>query len=212
MSRLAILKSVAFMTDEVKLAEIQKIIDNTETPEGEVKLEEMKLEDGVTVIMAEKFEAGYPVFVINEAGEQIPLPAGEYTMEDGYTLVVEPEGMIKEIIAAGSEPEGEPAPAEEPVAAADSPTEKPALPKSIIESISKETRFSKEELMELSTVLKTLLEEEKPVEEEVELAKPIVYNPENRVEKEVALVQQNRAYDTMDRIMAGVVELTKNKK
>jgi hypothetical protein len=45
----------------------------------EVKLEQMKLADGVTVIEAELFEVGQPVFVITEDA-QIALPIGEYVL------------------------------------------------------------------------------------------------------------------------------------
>jgi hypothetical protein len=62
----------------------------------EVKLEQMKLADGVTVIEAELFEVGQPVFVITEDA-QIALPIGEYVLEDERVLVVLEEGIIAEI-------------------------------------------------------------------------------------------------------------------
>ena len=57
----------------------------------EVKLEQMKLMDGVTVIEAESFEPEMEVFVVTEDEQKIPLPMGEYETEDGRILVVEVE-------------------------------------------------------------------------------------------------------------------------
>lgn len=61
----------------------------------DVKLESMTLDNG-TVIEAEVFEAGAPVFIVTEE-EPVPLPVGDYTMEDGRVLVVAEEGLIAEI-------------------------------------------------------------------------------------------------------------------
>jgi len=61
----------------------------------EVKLAQMKLDNG-TVLEAEMFEAGQPVFIINEE-DRIALPIGEYILEDGMILVVSEEGIIAEI-------------------------------------------------------------------------------------------------------------------
>ena len=60
----------------------------------DVKLETMKLSDGVTVLEAEMFEAGNEVFVVTEDEQKIALPIGEYEMEDGRILVVVEEGKI----------------------------------------------------------------------------------------------------------------------
>ena len=54
----------------------------------EVKLEQMKLGDGVTVLEAEMFEAGNEVFVVTEDEQKIALPVGEYELEDGRILAV----------------------------------------------------------------------------------------------------------------------------
>ena len=61
----------------------------------EIKLAQMKLDNG-TVLEAEMFEAGQPVFIINEE-DRIALPIGEYILEDGMILVVSEEGIIAEI-------------------------------------------------------------------------------------------------------------------
>ena len=53
----------------------------------EVKLATMKLSDGVTVLEAEVFDAGAEIFIVAEDGQKIPLPVGEYELEDGRILV-----------------------------------------------------------------------------------------------------------------------------
>ena len=63
----------------------------------EVKLEQMKLADGMTVIEAESFEAEMSVVIVTEDDQRIPLPVGEYELEDGRMLVVAVEGVIAEV-------------------------------------------------------------------------------------------------------------------
>jgi len=58
----------------------------------EAKLEQMKLENG-TLLEADKFEAGQPVFIVTE-DEKVALPVGSYEVENGLTLSVEDEGVI----------------------------------------------------------------------------------------------------------------------
>jgi len=69
----------------------------------EVKLEQMKLENG-TVLEADKFEAGNEIFIVTE-DERVALPVGEYVLEDGQTLVIEEEGIIKEMKSENEEAE-----------------------------------------------------------------------------------------------------------
>lgn len=57
----------------------------------EVKLAQIKLENG-TVIEAESFESEQPVFIVTEE-ERVPLPMGQYDLEDGKILVIEEEGI-----------------------------------------------------------------------------------------------------------------------
>lgn len=172
----------------------------------ELKLEQMKLDDGVTVIEAEMFEAGQPVAIVAEDGQLIPLPIGEYKLEDGRVLVVVEEGMISEVKAEDVEEEipAEP-PAEVPVAANDAPTATPteAKVKSIVESIVKETKFSQEvedlkaEIEALKTELSALKPSEETQEEVVELAeepvKPIQHNPEPKGEVKMNLHSEGKS-------------------
>jgi hypothetical protein len=59
----------------------------------EVKLEQIMTADGQAALEAEVFEAGQPVFIVNE-DERIPLPVGEYEMAEDMILKIEEEGII----------------------------------------------------------------------------------------------------------------------
>jgi len=72
----------------------------------EVKLEDMKLENG-TVISADSFEEGSEVFIVTD-DEKVAMPVGEYILEDSRLLVVSEEGIIAEVKEVSDE-----APAEE---------------------------------------------------------------------------------------------------
>jgi len=72
-----------------------------EMSKKKVHLGQATLDNG-TVIEAENFEVGAEVFIVTE-DERIPLPVGEYTLEDGEVLVVNEEGLIGEIATASTE-------------------------------------------------------------------------------------------------------------
>ena len=61
----------------------------------EVKLEEMKLENG-TIISAESFEKDKEIFIVTD-DEKVALPVGEYLLEDGRLIVIEEEGLISDV-------------------------------------------------------------------------------------------------------------------
>ena len=74
---------------------------------------------------AEAFAVGVSVFVVNDEGEQIPLPDGSYTLADGVVLVVV-DGVVSEM------QEVEEAPAE-------------AAPEAVVEEVA----MSREEIVSL---------------------------------------------------------------
>jgi hypothetical protein len=167
----------------------------------EVKLEQMKLADGMTVLEADSFAPEMEVFVVTEDEQKIPVPVGEYEMEDGRILVVIAEGLIAEIKEVEAEEEAPEVPTEEEVAAeVEAPT---ATPKKTIESVTKESFFSEIEALRAEiTELKALVEKSK-VEEVVELAetpKPISFNPENTTPVEVTRYANGRSRSVMDSI------------
>ena len=177
----------------------------------EVKLETMKLSDGVSMLEADVFEAGQPVFILPEDEQKIPLPIGEYELEDMRILVVIEEGVIAEIREAAQVEEEvvEEAPAvEEEVEAA---TET-AAPKKVIESIVKESFFSEiEALKKENEELKAKLSAQTPeVAEEVapvelsEEPKPISFNPENSQATDVFKFAAKRNATTMDTVLSRI--------
>ena len=108
-----------------------------ESEQAEAKLAAAMLENGQEIqTSAEAFAEGVDVFVINDEGEQIPLPDGDYTLEDG-TIFSVMEGIISAMGAA------EEAAAEEPAAeeamSAEIEEEEPAV----------EAALSREEVKEM---------------------------------------------------------------
>ena len=55
--------------------------------------ESKTLEDGTAIYSDGNFEPGSSIFVVNEEGEHIPLPDGEYKTQDG-TLIQVAEGKV----------------------------------------------------------------------------------------------------------------------
>jgi CxxC motif-containing protein len=173
----------------------------------EVKLEQMKLADGTTVLEADAFEMDNEVFVVTPDEQKIPLPVGEYELENGMILVIEVEGIIKEVKEApiGEEvaPEEQATP-EVPVEAAEEVT----APKKTVESIVKETFFSeiealKNENIELKAKLELLSKVEEVAVEATKLSeepKPIMHNPENTNQVEVMKFAKQRTRTTLDSI------------
>jgi hypothetical protein len=197
-----------------------KILNKVRTLLGlEVKLEQMKLTDGVSVLEADAFEAGNEVFIVTEDEQKIPLPIGEYELEDMRILVVIEEGIIADVREAAEpeveveveQPEVEAGmPVEEEMAAEAAPTAK-----KIIESIVKESHFKEMEALqkenetlkaELAKLSAQPTEEAKEEEAPVELAaveaepKPILHNPENAQPVELFKLTPKKARTTMDSI------------
>ena len=75
---------------------------------------EGKLADGTIVVSdADALAEGVAVSVLVEDGTQIPLPVGEYELEDGTTFSVEEEGVIAKMYEEEVEEEEEAAEEEE---------------------------------------------------------------------------------------------------
>ena len=64
----------------------------------ETKLESQAvLENGTEIYTdAESFEDGADVYIINDEGERIPLPEGEYILDDGTVLNIAEGGKVKD--------------------------------------------------------------------------------------------------------------------
>jgi len=174
----------------------------------EVKLETMKLADGVTVLEAEAFEPEMEVFVVTEDEQKIPVPVGEYELEDGRILVVEAEGIVKEVKEKMEEEPME----EEPTVEVEVEAKETSAPtpKKTIESVVKESFFSEiEDLKKENETLKAELSKlTTPKDEtetlEVELSeepKPIAFNPENTNPVERVRIASKRERSIMDSVL-----------
>lgn len=170
----------------------------------EVKLETMKLMDGVTVLEAEAFEPEMEVFVVTEDEQKIPVPVGEYEMEDGRILVVEVEGIVKEVKEKMEEKEEEEVEVEAPEVEVEANEATAPTPKKTIESVVKESFFSEiEALKKENETLKAELSKLNKVEE-VELSeepKPISFNPENVNPIEKVRIASKRERSIMDSVL-----------
>ena len=175
----------------------------------EVKLEQMKLDNG-TVVEAEVFEPDNEIFVVT-GEDRVPIPVGEYVLEDGKILVIAEEGIIaeiKEAVAEEEAPEGEAPPEQEMEA-------EPASPKKIVESISKELFFAEIDKLkaEIEELKLSKVEPEKVEEVTVELAeevKPIIASPESIVEKkQVQFHSQKKQLTAQDRVFKRIANFKK---
>jgi hypothetical protein len=162
----------------------------------EVKLAQMKLEDGVTVIEAEIFETDAAVFIVN-GEDRIPVPVGEYKLEDGNILKVDVEG----IIAAIEMPEEEiPANEEEvPTPAEEEMSAEAATPKRIVESVTKEMFFS--EIEKLRAEIAELKSVKQELSAEVDV-QPLTHSPEVKSSVKLTKISSNRTMSTQDLVMS----------
>lgn len=185
----------------------QKFSVKLKLEEMEIKLAQMKLADGVTVLEFDSLEVGKDIFIVSENGN-VPLPIGEYELEDGQMLEVYEDGIIGEVAAK----EEEAAPMEEKEPEAEVPVEASTEPtqtaKKVIRSTIEEQHFaSQEEVNELKSIIAELKEQLK-VKEEVkevveleETPKPISFNPENVQKFEQIKLTAQKNLSARDRIL-----------
>ena len=168
----------------------------------EVKLAQMKLQDGVTVIEAEAFEPEMAVFIVN-GEEKVPMPVGEYLLEDGNVLKVDVEGIIASIEmpeeeAPEVEVEVETTKKEEEMAT------ETATPKRVVESVTKEMFFS--ELEKLRAEIAELKLSKTEVVEAVELSNDKIevlsHNPDATTEVKLNKISTKRQMTTQDIVMS----------
>ena len=184
-----------------------------------VELEDRKLDNG-TVISADEFAEGQPVFIVTE-DERIPMPVGEYVMEDGSMLVVEEEGVIASIKSAEAEEE-----VVEEEAQVEEEMSEVKEPKKVVESNIVETHFSEEQkselveailssvnplieelqnkVSELEAKLSSEVKEEVVEEPKQELSKAFKHTPELKSEKKQIMFSQNRTLTTFDRVLSKI--------
>jgi len=182
----------------MNLQDVFKKIELALTPE-KVELASMSLADG-TMVEAEVFEAGANVFLVGGDGEKIAAPVGEHKLEDGRILVIEEEGIIKEIKEAAEE-----ATIEVEVEAAE---EAPAdmTMKDIVEMVSalrEEVEMMKQEMGKKQEMTEEVVAEE-PAEVEVAMAaqKPIVAAPVEKKHELKFHIGAERVANTKDRVFS----------
>ena len=200
------------------MSQASKTLNAIKTALGmEVKLAQMKLEDGVTVIEAETFEAGQAVVIVTEDDQKIALPEGEYVLEDGMVLKVEEEGIIASI-GEREEVEKEKEKDEEDKEKMkyedkEELASEAKTPKKIVEAVTKESYFSSDDLKTIADLIDSKLvefknelnlskedtvQETEKTEETVELnteepaANPITHNPENETIENIVKYGENR--------------------
>jgi hypothetical protein len=178
----------------------------------EVKLETIKLIDGITIFEADTFEAEKEVFIVTEDEQKIPVPIGEYELEDGRIVVVIEEGIISELKEKADEVEEEvveeEAKSEEGYKEDEEEMKATPSAKKTIESVVKETFFAEiekltQENIELKAKLENLSKVDEVAVEATELAdvKPISFNPENTNEVETFVYGSKRPRTIMDSIL-----------
>ena len=180
----------------------------------EVRLEEMKLENG-TIVSAETFEKGSEIFIVTD-DEKVAMPVGEYILEDGRLVVVEAEGMIADVREVSDEvPAKEEETTEdleeetvETEVPAEVATEIEAIIEAVVEVIAPVIEEVKSEVEELKKEFGKMKKyeddskEDKKKEEMSAARKPIKHNPEakapQRKQVEFAKGQFNT---TLDRVL-----------
>jgi len=82
--------------------------------EVEVKLGSVKIADGSVTIEFEgdTLQKDIACWVVAQDGTKVPVPVGEYVLEDGSTLVVSQEGIVGDVksVDAAPAPDAQPAP------------------------------------------------------------------------------------------------------
>ncbi len=172
----------------------------------EVKLEQMKLIDGNTVIEADSFEPGASVMIVVPEGEPVPLEVGKYELEDGRLLVIEEVGVIAAIEEMPAESEEE----ELPVEADVTPEVEVKQPKKVVSITEQHFAEMEAKIAELEAKLSAMtpevIVEEQPTDI-VEFSaepKPIQFNPENVQPMERIDLAINTPKSLRDRILEEV--------
>ena len=190
----------------------------------EVKLEEMKLENG-TIVSAESFEKGKEIFIVTD-DEKVAMPVGEYLLENGNLVVVEEEGKIADVREVSDEvpakeEESDDKEITEDLAEEEEKEEKMAdvgdwegmekriqnLEDAIADlKADKESKMKEEEMSEESSekVIEEKVEMSKEVQEQLSepASKPIKHNPEGE-SKQMKKVEfgKGRFTTTLDRVL-----------
>jgi len=179
----------------------------------EVKLEEMKLENG-TVITTDALEKGNEVFIVTD-DEKVAMPVGEYILEDGRLLIVEEEGIIADVRDVS---DGVPAKEEETTEDLEEETietevpeevasEVEAIVEAVVEVIAPVIEEVKSEVEELKKQYASLMDdkeekvEDKKKEDLSAARKPITRNSQPKSNKTKVEFGSGKFATTLDRVL-----------
>lgn len=173
-------------------------VNLTVTEEPRTELAEAVLENGTVIYTdADDFTEGAEAYIINDEGERIPLPQGDYTLQDGSVLKIADGGKVAGIEGKGEGKEGKGdgkadgnAPkVKEPVAEApakEAPAkEAPANDAPAKAPVKKVTKSSDEEMEEVTINYVTREEVEALIAEAIAAMMPAEEPAEEVVEEEV---------------------------
>lgn len=183
----------------MNLQDVFKKIELALTPE-KVELASMTLADG-TMVEAEVFEAGANAFLVDGEGNRVAVPIGEHKLEDGKILVVEEEGIIKEIKEAMMEEE--PAIEVEIEAAAEEAAPEMSIGDlvAMVNSLREEVEMMKQEMGKKQEMAEEVVEE--PVAEVAMAAqKPFVAAPVEKKHELKFHIGAERVATTKDRVFS----------
>tara|TARA_R110000787_G_scaffold98406_2_gene202384 strand:- start:186 stop:803 length:618 start_codon:yes stop_codon:yes gene_type:complete len=182
----------------------------------EVKLEEMKLENG-TLVEADSFEKGKEIFIKTD-DERVAMPVGEYMFEDGRLLVVEEEGIIADMrdvsdeVPAKEDAESEEEKTEDLEEKEDGYAEEDDMMRDMMGRIQNledaisdlKSKIGEKKMGEDEKILKSRTVKEEFSEEKVEAsADPIKHSPEASFGKiENKVFAKGNFNTTLDRVMA----------
>ena len=178
---------------------------------SDIQLAELKLENG-TVLEADAFESGKEVFIRTE-DEKVALPVGEYELEDNRLLVVEEEGVIKEIKAEEDNKEEEEKEEMEYVSRQEFKKEideiKGMIEKMMDHGDKKKEEMSSQIVEEVSLAVTEVLNEEEKIKEELSApaVEPMKHNPEVEAPKINVRFANRRAESTLDRVMNNIAKI-----
>ena len=177
----------------------------------EVKLEEMKLENG-TVITTESLEKGNEVFIVTD-DEKVAMPVGEYILEDGKLLIVEEEGIIADVrdVSDGVPAKEETEDLEEETIETEVPeevaSEVEAIVEAVVEVIAPVIEEVKSEIEELKKQYASLMDdkeekvEDKKKEDLSAARKPITRNSQPKTNKTKVEFGSGKFATTLDRVL-----------
>jgi hypothetical protein len=197
------------------LSRVYDIVMGKEESTVEVELAQVKTADGAAIFDAESFDVGQAVFIVTEEGN-IPVPMGEYILEEGLKIKVDEQGVIVEVEAEGAETTEE---VVEEVEAKDEPMKEEtgmmeSMPKKVVKSKTEmeESYFSKfetrlsaiekanEELKSLNVELSAENEELKKQLAETP-AEHTKFNPEAEAQRDIKFKIGARREETVtDRV------------